>query len=150
MSKGGESHCDKFYNPCNRLSMEVLQELSKHFEGKTIGCGDFNAHSTLWDGYDDSNGGVVEELMDEKSLVVLNGGSGTRMNVHNGNETAVDLTLESEAIAGICMWRVDQETTIGSDHYPIVIELGLNVEEASTGGLRGLNGIYLGISVTEK
>lgn len=91
-----------------------------YFEGKSICCGDFNAHSTLWGGHNGENGLMIEDLMDLKGLVCLNDGSGTRFDSRNGTESAIDLTLVSETIAGIYSWKVDKESTIGSDHYPII------------------------------
>ena len=42
-----------FYNPCKKFSLELLEELAVNLDGKMICCGDFNAHSTLWDSYND-------------------------------------------------------------------------------------------------
>lgn len=91
-----------FYNPCKKLSLGVLEELAKNLDGKVICCGDFNGHSTLWDGYNDGNGDIIEELMENKNLVCLKDGSETRIDVRSGTESAIDLTLVSEAVAGSC------------------------------------------------
>ncbi len=109
-----------------------MDELSVHFEGKII-C--FNAHSTLWDKCNDGNGIGIEELMEIKDLVCLNDGRGTRINVRTGTEAAIDLTLVSNSLAGISVWEVFRETTIGSDHYPIAVEVKLSIEECDTGGV---------------
>lgn len=61
-----------------------------------IWCGDFNAHSTLWDSkHTNTNGNVVEEFLEDKHLVCLNDGKGTRIDVTRGLESSVDLTLRS-------------------------------------------------------
>lgn len=44
------------------------------------------------------------------------------MNGRTDAESAVDLTLVSDSLAGICSWQVLKETTVGSDHYPITTE----------------------------
>lgn len=36
-----------FYNPCRQLELGLLEVIGKEISGKTIWCGDFNAHSTL-------------------------------------------------------------------------------------------------------
>lgn len=36
-----------FYNPCNRLTKEILEDIGKSNNNKVIWCGDFNAHNTL-------------------------------------------------------------------------------------------------------
>ncbi len=108
-----------------------MDELSVHFEGKII-C--FNAHSTLWDKCNDGNGIGIEELMEIKDFVCLTDGRETRINVRTGTETAIDLTLVSNSLAGISL-EVFRETTIGSDHYPIAVEVKLSIEECYTGGV---------------
>ena len=67
-----------------------------------IWCGDFNAHSTVWGFKDDSNGRIIEEFMEERGLVCLNDGTGTRIDVTRGVESVVDITLASKAIASKC------------------------------------------------
>lgn len=118
-----------------KLSLEILGEMSPYLKGKVICCGDFNAHSTLWDNCSDGNGAVIEELMEIKNLVCLNDGKGTRINVRTGTETAIDLTLVSNSLVGKCIWKVVRDTTIGSDHYPIVVEVNVRVEECITEGV---------------
>lgn len=50
-----------FYNAANNRWSEALDELADYLEGKVICGGDLNAHSTLWDSKNDSNGALVEE-----------------------------------------------------------------------------------------
>lgn len=54
--------------------------------------------------------------MELKNLVCVNTGDGTRINVVNGKETAVDITVVSEAIAGVCWCQVNKDSTLGSNH----------------------------------
>ena len=37
-----------FYNPCEKLSREMLGKIIGKETHKTVWCGDFNAYSTLW------------------------------------------------------------------------------------------------------
>lgn len=60
----------------------------------------------------------------------------TQIDVRMGTESAIDLTLVSDVLAGVCTWDVVRGTTAGSDHYPIVIEVGLRLEENDTGGVQ--------------
>lgn len=133
--KEGKVNIINFYNPCERLSLEDFQDVLVYLEGKSICCRDFNAHSTLWGGHNGENGLMIEDLMDLKGLVCLNDGSGTRFDSRNGTESAIDLTLVSETIAGIYSWKVDKESTIGSDHYPIITEVGIRFESAEMDGV---------------
>lgn len=85
--------------------------------------GDFNAYSTLWGGKKtDVKGEVIEKIMEDMNSVCINDGSGTRIDVHTGNMSALDLTLVSNEMAGVCECEV-QKDTIGSDHCPIFIEV---------------------------
>lgn len=68
-------------------------------------------------------------------LVCLNVGWGTRVNVRAGTESAIDLTLVSNSLAGVCSWEVFRGTTVGRDHYPIVVEVNLSIKECTRGGV---------------
>ena len=103
-----------------------MNELAGYLGGKVICCGDFNAHSTLWGEFNDGNGQGIEELMASSNLVCLNDGSGTRFNGRTGSESAIDLTFVSDS-GGVCSWVVIKRTTVGSDHYPIVIKVGVSI-----------------------
>ena len=81
------------------------------------------------------NDEVIEELMEIKNLVCLNDGNGTRIDIRNGKKSAMDLTLVSETMAGICTWEIVKETILGSDHYPIITEVGVRLEDYDTGGV---------------
>ena len=82
-TKVGNMEIVHFYNPGNRMTIEMFDEISVHLGGKGVWCGDFNAHSTLWGGRNDENGIVVEELMESRNLVCFNDGSGTRINIRS-------------------------------------------------------------------
>lgn len=47
----------------------------------------------------DNNGDIVKELMNERSLVCLNNGSGTRIDVQTNSTSCIDLTLVSSNMA---------------------------------------------------
>ncbi len=80
-----------YYNPCKRLLIDNLLSIQGQDRQKVIWCTDFNAHSPMWGGVQtDANGKIIEELMDERELVSLNDGSGTRINLVSGMESALD------------------------------------------------------------
>lgn len=59
-------------------------------------CGDFNAHNSLWcSEHTDSNGVMIEELMDLWRLVCLNYLKGTRIDLRRKKMSSIDLTLVS-------------------------------------------------------
>ena len=85
-----------YYNPCKRLVLDSLVRIKGQDRNKVIWCADFNAHNTVWGGLQtDTNGQVIEDLMDERDLVCVNDGRGTRVNITAGTESALDITLVS-------------------------------------------------------
>ena len=87
----------------------------------TIICGDLNAKNTLWGSpKSDCRGEKVEELTSQ-SMVILNDGSGTRLN-NDGSRGHLDLALASTNIAAKCNWEVHHDNW-NSDHFPILIQL---------------------------
>lgn len=81
-----------YYNPCRRLELDKLLEVQGQDRCRVIWCGDFNSHNSLWGGgHTDINGQKVETLLDERELVCLNDGRGTRVDVHTGRESVLDL-----------------------------------------------------------
>jgi ribonuclease HI len=85
----------------------------------TIVTGDMNGYSALW-GHSGHNriGRMIEDVVDEMEYVVLNSGEPTYQG-HNGNMSALDITVASMNIAAKCSWTV-HENTLGSDHLPTV------------------------------
>lgn len=61
--------------------------------------------------------------MDDNQFVCLNDGRGTRYDVAHGVESAIDLTFVSQQLAGTCIWDVNSDNAMGSDHYPIWIKI---------------------------
>jgi len=125
-----------FYNPCKNLDINKLNEIARDCIQKEIWCGDdFNAHNSLWgSNYTDSNGNIVEELMEDRSLVCINNGQGTRIDVNRGKISCLDLTLVSDNLVNRCDWYVKSDSTIGSDHYPVltIVYTNISIQEGST------------------
>lgn len=117
-----------YYNPCNELSVELLEGIVQTGRENVVWCGDFNAHNTLWGcEITNKNGDAVEEFLDSQTLVCLNDGGGTRVNIRTGALTALDLTCVSSSIAGSCEWEILSDSTIGSDHFPVMCKIGMDV-----------------------
>lgn len=120
-----------YYNPCRKLDINNLEEIEGQDNNNIVWCGDFNAHNALWGSEKmDSNGQVIEELLDEENLVCLNDGSKTRIEVSTGKESVLDLTLVSSSMAAICNWSVYKDGTIGSDHYPVLCKINISLSQS--------------------
>lgn len=111
-----------------------MEEMWESMEGKTVWCGDFNAHSTVWGDKEESNGRIVESFMEEQGLVCLNDGTGTRIDVVRGSDSAIDLTIVSRALAHKCNWQVhtDSSSTPGRDRVCYSMLDHLSVESKRT------------------
>ncbi len=96
-----------FYNPCNRLSIDILNTVCVMIQGEIVWCGDFNAHNTLWGStITGANGSIIEEFIDDKNMVCINDGRGTRYSSTHNTQIVIDLTIMSNEIAGISTWEV--------------------------------------------
>ena len=93
-------------------------------EEDSIFAGDFNGHARVWDDIQpiDDRGEKIIDWMLDKNLHCLNDGSTTRINRGTAGLSTPDITCVTERIKNRAKWTVIQETTMGSDHYPIVCE----------------------------
>jgi endonuclease/exonuclease/phosphatase family metal-dependent hydrolase len=87
-------------------------------------CGDFNAHSPMWDSIaaSDIRGSEVEDWMVAKKLTLLNNGQATRISP-KGKKSTPDITLCGSSLnSKTSYWNVNEEDAMGnSDHTPIFI-----------------------------
>jgi ribonuclease HI len=104
-------------------NLNALRVSGHHFFG-----GDFNGHSALWDASQpaDAAGECVEEWMMSNALVPLNDGSATRINRGTGGLSAPDLSIAHSSLVARSDWCTLEP--LGSDHLPILSELGLRVQ----------------------
>jgi len=109
------------YNPPNNdIDLQKYNQMA--LRPNTILLGDFNAHSTLFGGnITDKLGDTLEKFIDDNNLILLNDRTGTHIKP-NGDTTAIDLTIASPNLSMKCNWSVES-TSLGSDHYPILINL---------------------------
>lgn len=49
------------------------------------------------------------------------------MDVNSEHDSALDLMLVSDNLAGKCEWNIMTQSTIGSDHFPIVVNIGVDI-----------------------
>ena len=135
-------HCKK--GPVEALSVGIQQKAGKWWtvnniyiprgeidlsfipmKNSTIHAGDFNAHSSLWDDHqpDDSRGDYIVDWMLDNNLACMNDGSPTRANRATAGLSTPAVTFVSDDISTKVKWTAVDETDMGSDHLPIVIEI---------------------------
>lgn len=73
-------------------------------------------------------------MMEERSLACINNGQGTRIDVKKGNTSCLALMLVSDSLVTACDWYVKNDSTIGSDHYPVNTNVWLFKKEVQLDG----------------
>ncbi len=117
----------RFYNPCSELSVVPWEKHQTKWLWVVIILiiwllnDYFNAHTSIWGSRNtDKNGEVIEEFMEENSLVCLNDGNSTRIYIIRGAMSCLDITIVSASLTGKCIWSVSKDN---SDHFPVICEI---------------------------
>ena len=71
---------------------------------------------------------MVERALEEYNSVILNDGSGTRIDTHTGKISHLDLSITSPPLAPKCVWS-SSPNNLGSDHFVIDIKLNLEITD---------------------
>ncbi|XP_008189355.1 uncharacterized protein LOC103311496 [Acyrthosiphon pisum] len=104
---------------------DIIKQLPKPF----VLLDDSDSRNTSWGcNHTDHRGQMVEELLEEETLILLNNNEPTRHNVSNGNFSAIDLTITSINSTTIFDWQVLPAYS-DSDHYPIGIQYQNHLNE---------------------
>ena len=111
--------------PHNSVGQDVIRPAFEIIptSSTSIICGDFNAHSQLWDSSstEDERGNLVELWMISNELDHLNEkDEATHINRATSNTSSPDITLCGSKVRAKCGWRV-MEAIGKSDHLPILI-----------------------------
>ena len=87
-------------------------------------AGDFNVSNRLWDATAaDSNGLHLAETVSDSNLLLLNGGSITRIGHRGQRSTAIDLTMVTPDLHHVAHWSTGVDH-LQSDHLPLHLMLG--------------------------
>ncbi|XP_054706435.1 uncharacterized protein LOC129216258 [Uloborus diversus] len=113
---------NSYHPPC---SSSLPDCFFQGYENNIFFLGDLNAKHPNW-GCSNSNarGNALLNLADDKSFLFLNDGSPTHSSHSYNTKEALDISIVSPDIYPQCNWTV--LSNIGSDHYPILIELDIN------------------------
>jgi hypothetical protein len=66
---------------------------------------------------------IFSQHVTENNIVILNDGTGFRLNPINLETSSIDLSLVSTLISSHCTWYADQKSTHGSDHFVVNIKI---------------------------
>ena len=117
------------YRPPARGGASDARDAALHtpaWPTNAIICSDINAHGA-WDASKDSDeyGTQLEDWMTDKGLLTLNSGAPTRFDSH-GRGSSPDVTIVPTNMSQDMSWEV--LGTIGSDHAPIAVTLGRDID----------------------
>jgi len=111
-----------YHAPNKTVNDDQYRLLFQTFNRDAIILGDLNAYSTVFGALTtDNRGKLLEELMDEHSMVALNTGAGTYVR-RTGVVSHLDISMANYNIARVANWSVSNDT-LGSDHLPVIIKL---------------------------
>jgi exonuclease III len=109
--------------PSSNPSMSLLNYIFQLIGPNSILGGDVNGHHPLWDNNNCHNhrGDCIHASLSNLNLCCLNSGAPTRVNRPPFSNTAVDITLSTNALFWSLSW-FPLDDPHGSDHFPIIIE----------------------------
>ncbi|VDI00719.1 Hypothetical predicted protein [Mytilus galloprovincialis] len=112
------------YDSATDTKEAEYENIFKQVKNDIIMCGDFNAHHTLWGSNSiQTKGRELYNFIVNNNIVILNDGSGTRLNPINLETSCIDISLVSPNISHKATWAVDHSSTHGSDHFVVSITL---------------------------
>ena len=128
--KLNQTHIDIFniYEPTGQIDYETYKRYFDQFENKFIAVGDFNAHHPTWSHIQsktNNSGKTLNKILNEYTNISLATPKGmqTYLSSTTGNTSTLDLCFcSSDVISDI---SVNTGPCLGSDHYPIKIEINM-------------------------
>ena len=119
--------CSLYLPPRCGFNKNDIQNLINQLPSPFLQLGDFNAHNPLWGGdVLDSEGKIIEDIINSNPLTLYNDGSKTFHNIHSNQLSAIDLSLCSASLHLDFVWSVDEYLN-GSDHFPIHLQYAINI-----------------------
>ena len=109
--------------PQHHITETELTEVIEQLPQPTLIVGDFNAHNRLWySNKTDNRGIMIENIIQEHSLMCLNNNNPTYYRVHDQLTSIIDLALISESRYLTYTWDT-LPSLRGSDHYPAILRV---------------------------
>ena len=116
------SICSIYIPPNEQLSETAIEKIINKLPKPFILLGDFNSHNILWGSQKtDLKGNQMEKIINKNNLCLFNKKDPTHINLANGSQSAIDLSLCDPTSLLDFSWEVYNDLC-GSDHYPIVLK----------------------------
>lgn len=137
--KSGNTDIINVYtSPKANTNYNELCELTPQLGKKSLIVGDFNAHDVLWDPtweHPCKKGEYLKDFLDNTNYVLLNDGRETydcsQHPLSQKTGSTPDISLASPTLADKATWS-PLDSTLGSDHYPIQIEVLTHFHRATS------------------
>lgn len=107
-----------------RFPVNTLKNIITSLPSPILVMGDFNAHHTAFGSSSNKPRGIqIYDMLDELNMCILNDGQSTTLARPNQSPSAIDIAFVSPCLASSIEWSVYTEDTLGSYHFPTVVNL---------------------------
>src|ERR1700733_14195540 len=123
-----------YASPTREINKQDLETLFP--DRRAIAVGDFNAHHKLWKStINNARGKDLEEVVQERDLVVLNTGQPTlNPTVNTRTNSVIDLAIVTRDMALRCSHHV-LDSSLGSNHKATMTKVDEEVDEEESSGM---------------
>lgn len=112
-----------------RFPVNTLKNIVTSLPSPVLVMGDFNAHHTAFGSSSDKARGIqIYDMLDEIDMYILNDGQPTTLARPNQSPSAIDIAFVSPILASSIEWSVHTEDTLGSYHFPTIVNLNTSSE----------------------
>ncbi|CAG9790271.1 unnamed protein product [Diatraea saccharalis] len=110
-----------------RFPINILKETIQSIRSPMLVMGDFNAHHTAFGCSNNKPRGIqIYDMLDELNMYILNDGQTTTLARPNQIASAIDIAFISPTLAPSADWSVYNEDTLGSYHFPTIVNLNID------------------------
>jgi len=114
--------CNIYIPDSKMFTKQHLKDIIQQLPKPLVLLGDFNSCNISWGcTYIDYRGQMVEEFLEDETLILLNNSDPTRHNVSNGTFFSIILTITNIKSSTLFDWQVLSAYS-SSDHWPIGIQ----------------------------
>lgn len=112
-----------------RFPIAALKNVITSLASPVLVMGDFNAHHTAFGSHSNKPRGIqLYDLIEEVDMIILNTGETTTLNRPNQSPSAIDIAFISPCLAASADWHVFSEDTLGSYHFPTIVNLDVSID----------------------
>ncbi|RMZ94334.1 RNA-directed DNA polymerase from mobile element jockey-like, partial [Brachionus plicatilis] len=120
-----------FYNPpSQKLNKSIFEFINQNYEHFII-AGDLNSRTSVIDSNTNENGKILENILENPSFLLINSNTPTFTIPNRGYTSVLDLIITSSNLGPYINDFSVLEDDLGSDHFPILLSLDLELYKTS-------------------